>query len=176
VLEGIRRGEPGLYVSFEENPGQLDAQIASLGTDPREVRENGLHFLYVSPVELQIDSIVADMFRLIRAHDVRRLVVDAVGALITAATDMDRLHDYLYALTQHFAVMGVTSLLPLETFRVSNEARVRMSSVTDHLLELGIALEGDRARRTLRVVKARGVAHDLDVHTLTITAHGLEVD
>jgi circadian clock protein KaiC len=176
VLEGVRRGEAGLYVSFEENPSQLDAQIASLGTAPEEARRNGLESLYSSPVELQIDSIVAEIFRAIRARGVRRIVIDAVGALVAAATDQQRLHDYLYALTQHFAVLGVTSMLPFETIAGVPRSPVQMSSVSDHVIELGIALDGDRARRTLRIVKARGIDHDLDVHTLVITGHGLEVD
>ena len=57
VMEGIRLGEPCMYVSFEENPTQLDAQLHTLGLDAAAARERGLHFLYVSPVELQIDSI-----------------------------------------------------------------------------------------------------------------------
>ena len=60
--------------------------------------------MYASPVELQIDSIIVDMFRRIQERGVRRLVIDALGDLASAATDPQRLHDYLYALVQHFAV------------------------------------------------------------------------
>jgi circadian clock protein KaiC len=176
VLEGLRRGEPGLYVSFEENPSQLDAQVASLGADPADVRRRGLEFLYVSPVELQIDSIVDTIFEHVRTRSIRRLVVDAVGVLIAAASDLQRLHDYLYALTQHLAVLGVTSLMSVETLRDEVATRINVSSVSDHIIGLGIQLDGDRARRTLRIVKARGVAHDLDVHTMVITSDGLVVD
>jgi circadian clock protein KaiC len=63
TLEGVRQGEPGLYVHLEENPTQLSFLVEGFGTDPDTP---GLHLLYHSPVELQIDSLVDEMFGLIR--------------------------------------------------------------------------------------------------------------
>jgi KaiC/GvpD/RAD55 family RecA-like ATPase len=34
VLDGMRRGEPGLYVHLEENPTQLGYLIQGFGADP----------------------------------------------------------------------------------------------------------------------------------------------
>jgi circadian clock protein KaiC len=160
-----------MYVSFEENPTQLDSQIRALGIDPAR---KGLRLLYVSPVELQIDSIVSSIFRTIRGSGIRRIAIDAVGDLIEAAQDPRRLHDYLYALSQHFAVHGVTSVFPYETTPAGDVVK-RMSALADNLVVLGFELDDGRGRRTLRVAKARGIAHDLDVHDLRITSTGVEV-
>ena len=175
VLEGIRRGEQCMYVSFEENPTQLDAQIHSLGMDPAEARRRGLRFLYVSPVELQIDSIIATVFRTIQESAIRRLGVDAVGDLLAAANDLLRLHNYLYALQQHFAVWGVTSIFTYETSN-TGDVEARLSPLADNIVLLGIHLDERRGRRTVRIVKARGIEHDLDEHDLRITARGVEVE
>jgi hypothetical protein len=43
------------------------------------------------------------------------VVIDAVGDLITAASDVSRMNDYLYALNQHFSVNGITSIFTFET-------------------------------------------------------------
>jgi circadian clock protein KaiC len=174
ALEGVRRGEQGIYVSFEENPTQLDAQIRALGTDPAEAKRNGLRCIYVSPVELQIDSIITNIFREIRTGNVRRVAVDAVGDLIAAANDAQRLHGYMYALAQHFAVRGVTSVFPYET-TTFGEGEMRLSGVADNLLLLGFELQHGRGRRTIRIGKARGIDHDLDLRELRITATGIEV-
>ncbi len=174
VLEGIRRGEKCMYVSFEENPTQLDSQIQSLGMDPGEARRKGLAFLYVSPVELQIDRIITTIFRTIRQNEISRLAVDAVGDLIAAANDAQRLHGYLYALAQHLAVAGVTSLFPYET-TTSGDVEKRLSALADNILLLCFDLEEGRGRRTIRVVKARGIEHDLDARELRITSRGVEV-
>src|SRR3954462_1147080 len=66
ALEGARLGEPSLYMNFQENPSQLMRTIRTLGFDPIRAKEQGLDLVYMSPVELQIDSIIVDMFRRIQ--------------------------------------------------------------------------------------------------------------
>jgi hypothetical protein len=52
---------------------------------------------------------------------------------------------------------------------------VRFGSLFDSLLELGVRM-GEDPVRTLRVVKARGIAHDLRVHRMTIGEGGIRVE
>jgi circadian clock protein KaiC len=172
ALEGVRLREESLYVSFEENPTQLDAQIIALGADPAAARERGyLEFIYVSPVELRIDSIVTRMFQIIQKRAIRRIVIDAVGDLVVAADDPQRMHSYLYALMQHFAVKGVTSVLTFEASAALSELDSRMSAISDNIIHLAIHA-GAQPRRSLRVVKARGVGHDLATREFVIDASG----
>ena len=177
ALEGARQGEPSLYMSFQENPTQLMRTIRGLGVDLEQLQAQGLDLVYASPVELQIDSIIVDMFRRIEQRGVRRLVLDAVGDLASAATDPQRLHDYLYALVQHFAVRTITSILNLETTGngvSGNGMQTAMSYLSDNVLLLSV--EGDeRTRRTLRVLKTRGSAHDTMVRDVEISARGMSI-
>jgi len=177
AFEGARRGEPTLYMSFQENPTQLMRTIRGLGADVEELRAQGLDLVYASPVELQIDSIIVDLFRRIERGGVRRLVLDAVGDLASAATDPQRLHDYLYALVQHLAVRTITSVLNFETTGNSvagSGMQQAMSYLSDNVLLLTLDGE-DRTRRALRVVKTRGSAHDTRVREIAISASGLSV-
>src|SRR6185437_3689572 len=139
--------------------------------------EERLELVYASPVELQIDSIIVDMFRRIHEGGVRRLVFDALGDLASAATDPQRLHDYLYALVQHFAARGITSILNVETTgnAVAGQAMQNaMSYLSDNVLLLTVEGE-ERTRRTIRVLKTRGSAHDLRVREVEIHQSGLAV-
>jgi len=77
-------------------------------------------------------------------------------------------------LSQHFAVAGVTSFFTHER-TTADELDRRMSALADSVLLLNLEVEGGRGRRTLRIAKARGTAHDLDVHELRISADGVEV-
>jgi circadian clock protein KaiC len=165
VLDGAERGEAGLYVHFEENPTQLAEHVASLDGGAEKV--DRIRFLYRSPVELQIDSFVSEMDETVRRDGVRRIVVDAVGELVVAASDQQRLVWYLYALAQHFAVQGVTSLFLYQRAEAEASHEPRLSALADNILQLDIE-RGAKARRTLRVVKARGIAHDLETHALAI--------
>jgi circadian clock protein KaiC len=106
-------------------------------------------------------------------------VLDAVGDLASAATDPQRLHDYLYALVQHFAVRTITSVLNFETAgnvvqTTGGQMQNAMSYLSDNVLLLTV--DGDeRTRRAIRVLKTRGSAHDLQVREVEIHAGGLSV-
>jgi circadian clock protein KaiC len=176
VLEGIRRGEPCLYANFQENPMQLARSMRALGADVEDVTRRGLHLMYASPVELQVDRIIVSLFGEIRRKGIRRVVVDAIGELVSAASDAQRLHDYLYALVQHFTVRGVTSFLMFEltgggpdSWFESNSVGRRVSYMTDNIIVMSTAT------RRLSVVKARATSHDLGSHEMEITDKGLRV-
>jgi circadian clock protein KaiC len=175
ALEGVRRGEPSLFVNFQENPNQLARTIMHLADEETAA---GLEILYASPVELQIDSIVVSMFRRIEEKQIRRVVIDAIGDLAAAASERERLHDYLYALIQRLAVSGITSIFAFETATMSltgpelNAGPI--SYMADNLICLGMS--GDQTmQRSIRVLKARGSAHDHTVRSMTIHADGIHV-
>jgi circadian clock protein KaiC len=155
---------------------QLAHMIRSHGGDPDDPR---FHLLYFSPVELQIDSLVEDIFRLIREEGVRRIVLDAIGDLITAARDPQRLHDYIYALSQHFATRGVTAVLTFETARPgitgSYSIDAPFSHLSDNIFLLEMAIEDDRTRRKVRILKTRASEHDPRVREVEITASGVNI-
>lgn len=176
VLEGVRKGEACLYANFQENPMQLDRSLRGLGADVEDVKRRGLHLIYASPVELQVDRIIVSLFRQIQRAEIRRVVIDAVGELVSSASDPQRLHDYLYALVQHFTVRGVTSMLMFEitgggpdSWFEANSASGRFSYMSDNIVILSTA------KRRLSVVKARATLHDLGSHELEITGQGLRV-
>jgi circadian clock protein KaiC len=181
-LEGVRRGEPGLYLNFQENPTQLGQLIRSLGAGLHERAGPAplWHTMYSSPVELQIDSLIGEAFALIREAGIRRVVVDGIGDLLLASGDPQRVHDYLYALTQYFARNGISSLLTYETRMALDAGRdrlteeLRFSGLTDCIILLDMEIGGS-FRRTARVLKARNSAHSLDRRAMEITASGIRI-
>lgn len=176
ALEGVRRGEPSLSVNFQENPTQLARSVGRLAGDPKIAA--ALDVLYSSPVELQIDSIIVELFRRIEAMGVRRVVLDAVGDLVASTSEPHRVHDYLYALTQHLAVNGVTSIFTFESVGQGvtggdlNAGPI--SYMADNLLLLDMRGE-ETTRRTIRVLKTRGSSHDPNVREFAIGADGIRL-
>ena len=175
ALEGVRRGEHSLYINFQEDPTQLRRRIASLDRSVSPMDER-LHLFYHSPVELMIDSILVEVFALVREGKVQRLVIDSLGDLGKAVDDPQRMHDYIYALIQHLRVHGVTSMMVAERGSLlSNEATdkdIQVSYLSDNLLLLEIQGH-ERLRRFVRVAKSRGAAHDLDMHELVMKSDGI---
>jgi len=101
-----------------------------------------------------------------------------VGDLAAAANDTQRLHDYLYSLIQHFAARGVTTVLTLESGEAFTGASPivdqRFSYMSDNLLYLAWNAE-KVGRRTMRIVKMRGSAHEYAVREFEIGEHGARV-
>jgi circadian clock protein KaiC len=178
IIEGLRRGERCLLVNFQENPTQLAHQMRQIGKTLDDEARGRLELLYYSAVELSIDKIVVSIFQALRRGGVRRVVIDALGDLAVAASDPTRMQDYLYALVQHFAVMGVSSMLTLETdppVLASTESHGRLSHMTDNIIFLELHEQNGSLGRRLRVAKARGAAHDLQWRELQISTEGLRV-
>ena len=178
IVEGLRRGERCLLVNFQENPTQLAHQMRKIGRTLDDEARGRLELLYYSAVELSIDKIVVSIFQALRRGGVRRVVIDALGDLAVAASDPTRMQDYLYALVQHFAVMGVSSMLTLETdppVLASAESHGRLSHMTDNIIFLELQDLNGAIGRRLRIAKARGAAHDLQWRELQISAEGLRV-
>jgi circadian clock protein KaiC len=178
ALEGARHGEQVLYVNFQENPVQLRRAIANLGVDPRSAFSNGFGLLYASPVELQIDSIVVEIFDAIKTGGVRRVVIDAIGDLSSAANDPRRLHDYLYSLIQHFTARGVTSVITLEAAEGFHGAGLPSDQWYSYMSDNVIALGWDAAqpdRRTIRVFKMRSSLHDHETRQFEIGPDGARI-
>ena len=163
-----------LFLNFQENPTQLARCLEMLQGDSKD----NLELMYVSPVEMQVDSLIVALFKRIESEKISRIVVDSVGDLATATSDTQRLHDYLYALVQHFAAKGVTSVITLEDAALvepsSRPNMGRVSYLSDNIITLHLRHE-QKPRRELRCVKARGSDHDLAAHEFSITEHGIKV-
>ena len=180
ALAGVAAGEPVLYVNFQENPSQLARAIRGLTPGGGAAPPPNLHLLYASSVELQIDRIIVAIFKTIERYGVRRVVIDAVGDLAAAAADLQRIHDYLYALVQQFAVLGVTVVLTMESPGLVSSIDEtggdfsRLSYMCDNIVLLE-KTRGAQVGRRLSIYKTRGSGHDDQVRDMAITATGVHV-
>ena len=178
ITQGALKGEPGLYVGFQENPMQLARVMTNLGWKPQKLLEGGgFDLMYTSPVELQLDTITSEIFRRVREGKVKRVVIDALGDLEHGSIDRQRFSDFIYALTQWFAVENVTCLMMYELtnlFEVHGISDQEISNMADNVILLRFT-PGPEMRRTLRIIKTRGSAHDNREHELQITKKGVVV-
>jgi len=179
ALEALTERVPALFINFQENPTLLQQSIRSMRVQIQDLEAAGLKFMYASPVELQIDSLIVSLFRRIRDEKIQRVVIDSISDLVTVASDRERVHDYLYSLIQHLTVNGVTSVLAYETASGLAASGVgvpgdRISFMADNVVLLSMDMK-DKIKRTLAVVKARGSAHDLNIHPIEIGVTGVRV-
>ena len=180
LQEGVRLGEPGLLVNFQENPIQLSRIVRGFGWKPEQLfSSEKMDVLYSSPVEMQIDTVIGEMFRRVERNGVQRVVVNALGDLERAARDHQRFRDYLYALSQNLAARNITTLFIMETAQEQSsphgDSAHEMHSFTDNILLLEMLMDAD-LQRTVRIIKTRGSAHDGRRCLLKITHSGIVVE
>lgn len=177
ICEGALQGEQGLYVGFQENPNQLARIMSSFGWQPDELINKGFELMYRSPVEMQLDSVTSELFQRVRDGKIKRVVIDALGDLERCSIDRKRFSDFIYALTQWFAVRNVTCMMTYELsslFEVAGISDQEVSNMSDNIILLRFR-EGLTMERTLRVIKTRGSAHDNHEHNLEITSEGIVI-
>lgn len=176
--QGALAGEPGLYVGFQENPVQLARITRGFGWDLEKLAKEGrFELMYRSPVEMQLDEVAARIFERVREGKVKRIVIDALGDLKRRSLDASRFADYIYSLTQWFALKQVTCFLTYELhelFEFHSITGEEISNMSDNVLLLRFTPEAEMAR-TLRVVKTRGSAHDQREHLLDLSRKGVAV-
>jgi circadian clock protein KaiC len=180
LLEGVRRGEAGLFISFEEFPQSLYRDAASLGWDLAQVEESGgLRMIFTSPKVLQQSLATPDsnIVRLIHQFDIRRVVVDSLTHFTQVIADNHELRRTYHQIISAFRREGVTTLYLGEEMRsdYTTQERGRLSFVVDTLVMLRY-LEIDSAiQRAIVILKMRSSVHDTAIHSYTIGPDGIVV-
>ena len=178
IREGALKGEPGLYVGLQENPTQLARTMQNLGWHPEKLlKGDGFELMYRSPVEVQLESVTSELFQRVREGKIKRVVIDALGDLERSSVDRQRFADFIYSLTQWFAVHNVTCLMTYELsslFEVHAISDQEVSNMSDNIILLRFSADTEMGR-TIRVLKTRGTAHESRERRLEITSRGVVV-
>lgn len=181
LAAGLQRGEPGLFLGFQESQEQLLAKARLLGLDLEPHLASGLLTIQtVPPVELDPDQIADLLGKDLAGRGVRRLVIDAVDALEQAAAQTGRRTDYLAALYVYLRRSGVTALLPKEISSVGladlEVGDSPLALLCENLFVLRYVTYRAALYRILAIVKMRDSDHDRSLREYTITrATGLTI-
>jgi circadian clock protein KaiC len=176
VVSGVRRGEPGIIATLQENPTQLERVAHGFGWS---VGEDGIELLYRSPVDLLVDQWVYELLATIERMGAQRVLVDSLGDLAFAVGDEVRYREYLYSLVQRCSRLGVSLLMTFELpdlFQVSRLSELGISHVSDNVVLLQYLREQGRIKRTLTVLKTRASLHEPRIREFTITSKGITLD
>jgi circadian clock protein KaiC len=179
LLEGARRGEPGILFTLEETPAQIRAVAKTFGWDLAPLEADGrLVISYTSPVELVTDRFLGEALRQIGKTGARRIVLDSLTGMSLGVVSQRRFRELVYALTKHVRVAGVTALMTMEVAELLGSAQLTghgVSSIADNVIVLRyIEVEG-QLQRAAFVLKARGVGHATELRRFVIDDRGAHV-
>jgi circadian clock protein KaiC len=180
LAEGVRRGEPGVFVTFEERPEQTRPNLRSLGVQIESWEADGLwRFVNASP-RFDEHVVVAGLFDLsslilrvrtaVAETGAKRVAIDSVGALMAQFEQPGPAREGLFQLGYHLGALGATSVVTAERLEdYGSISRMGFEEfLADNVIILRNALESEKRRRTIEVLKLRGGGHQRGEHLFTL--------
>lgn len=185
LLEGLRHGEPGLYVTLSETRDELAAAATSHGwsieplavcelATPAEKLRPDTQYTLFHPSEVELGEMMRVVLDEVERVGAVRVVFDALSEMRLLARDSLRFRRQILAFKQLFMQRHCTVLLLDDQAAAAAEARV--NTIVNGVLALDqLAPRYGAERRRLRVVKLRGVRYRGGFHDFAIRTGGLEV-
>jgi len=175
LAEGVRRGEPGAIVAFEQTPSQ-----SRVRTIDQMVRAGQIGLINTRSLDLSIDEIVQRLVDLIQRMKATRVVIDSLSGfeLAVAPTFREDFRESLFRMVAVLAGLGVTVLLTSELEDRYTDLRFSpygSAFLTDAIIVQRYIEVESRLKRVMAVVKVRGSAHSNELRQFEITAEGIVI-
>lgn len=176
LAEGVRNGEAGVIVAFEQQPhrGRNRLLVDCIDTGKIGVVE-------ASAPDLSIDEIVILLLRETRRLSARRVVIDSLSSfeLSLAPTFREDFRESMLRLVTTLSNAGVTVLMTSELEDRYTDLRFSpygTAFLTDAIIVQRYIEVESRLLRLLAVVKVRGSAHSNQLREFHIDDAGIHVD
>lgn len=163
--------EPGVFVTFEESPDEIEVNMASFGWNIRRWRQqNQLVFVDASPKDrdeivvgdFDLAGLLARILHAARSANAKRVVLDSLTQLFDHfVADQTTVRRELLRVAGALKKEGLTVLMTAErNSEYGDISRHRIEEfVADNVVILRNALDKERRRRTIEVLKMRGSRH-----------------
>ncbi len=179
LYEGATRyGEPGLYVSYEEEPAQMIANARRFGWDLQKLIDSGLLRIWHSPLpKINAAEQLVSIRNLVRESGAKRAVIDSLTMMLAHVGSPDLVRSYVYTLTGILRAAGCTTLItsdPPVGAQVISRFGVE-ESIIDGVILLKLVGQDRSRQRYLEVYKLRGVNHATGDNVIRITPGGIRV-
>lgn len=181
LIAGIKAGQPGLMVSFEEFPASLIRDALQLGWDLKSLEKDGLLKIIFTSPEIFLgslkspDSPLAPMLNTLAPE---RIVIDSAAHFQRLTSDPLELREIYNTLVNALKREGMTSLLLDEAVNVLEVQRGRMASLpflVDTVMLLRYVEIDSSMQRAIAVMKMRGSMHQKEIRRFEIQKGGLKI-
>lgn len=182
MMEGLRSGEPCIFISLEEDKDSITSNAAAFGWDIAKAIDSkklGLFKLEPSDAKTTVTKIRSDLPKFIKSFGAKRVVVDSVSLLNMMFDDDTERRTNLFNLCQLLRSTGATTLLTAEVKdenpRSSRDGLAEYTADGVVLLQSDEAREGGEVQLTVRILKMRRTGHSRRVKPYSITDKGIVV-
>jgi len=185
LAEGLRLGEGGVLLTFEESPKDILANMAAFTWAPSRRVSTRLAVMDGREVRTAFRNGSFDLVGLLSAVEhrcrrlkARRIAFDGLDVLLDMIDDPAVMRREVYRLSDWLAAHALTAIITAK--REPDEAELPsryafLPFLTDNVIVLHHRVVGRTALRGLRIVKCRGVAHSSNEMPMLLSSAGLEV-
>jgi circadian clock protein KaiC len=176
VEAACQRGEPALYVTFDESADEVVRNLESVNVHLDPYRGSGL--LRVHAIRAEWSSAEEHLLRirrLLEEHQPRCMAIDPLSALLktgAVATTLDTVERILRLVKREGITLVCTSLLEGNDPEVETTP-LRISTIADTWIHLSYAVRGGERNRALTIIKSRGTGHSNQVRELVLSDNGI---
>jgi circadian clock protein KaiC len=180
----VEYDEPGVFLAFEEQPGELIKNVGSLNYDIEKlIAEKKLAIDHVEiernkiaeSGEYDLEGLFIRLGFAIDSIGAKRVVVDTIETLFSGLEDQQLLRSELRRLFEWLKAKGVTAVITGERGEGTLTRYGLEEYVADCVILLDNRVDDQLSTRRLRIVKYRGSAHGTNEYPFIIDEQGITV-
>ena len=192
LLQGIKQGDPGIFISLDERPDDLRKEALKFGWDlTKYEREGKLVIVDVSyprsglpskekyqiDMPFTLDNIVRTVYEIISDINGKRVVLDSLPAFGLHFEDEAEVRIAIHRLNNLLLSSGCTSIITSET--IPGKEGISRFGVEEFIVRgivhMGIYVQGQEYKRAMSVFKMRETAYEMKRFSFVIGRKGIEV-
>lgn len=172
--------ENGVFVTFEEAPGDIRKNMLGFGWDIQRWEDEGKwSFVDGSPQpgeeiaetgSYDLGALLARIEYAVGKVNAKRLSMDSLSAIFSRFSDHGIIRSELFRTASALKKMNITAVMTAERTREEGEiTRYSIEEfVADNVIIVRNVLEAEKRRRTVEILKFRGTAHQKGEFPFTI--------
>jgi len=179
LVEGLKRGEKCLFVTFEEKKKEVYEDMARFGWNLEKYEKEGkFFFLEYNPekVKMMIEEGGGEIESLVLKQKISRLVIDSITSFSLLFEDELEKREAALTLFDLIKRWGITTILTLQENpieRKSGSSPIEFEA--DSIILLYFIKKGNKRERFIEIYKMRGTDHSTETHKMEITEKGIEI-
>lgn len=181
LYRGALAGEPGLFISFEEQADAVRANVLSIGLDTSNLEQSGklkiLHFQIPHGAIRVGDFNIQGLLSLIKGNldaiGAKSIVLDAVDVLMRVFGDVEREREEMYILNEWLRDQSLTTILTVKSLVQEKQSYSFLDFMADCIISLDQRTTGQVRTRRLNVIKYRGSDFLSNEHPYVISPDGV---
>ncbi|MCX6818008.1 MAG: AAA family ATPase [Candidatus Aenigmarchaeota archaeon] len=182
IYEGLKNGEPGVYITLEEDPEDIKEDVKRYGFEFEKYEKEGIFkFVYQNPFE--VSDIASTVVNAINSINAKRVVLDPISLVGMYMKDPAVLRKRLFDIIRMLKKTGATTIVTSEI--LDNEIGEHVGGslsrdgvsefIADGVIVLSIFGIGEGISRSIIIRKMRRTKHSTDTNPMEMGGNGITI-